>query len=874
MKLSTIALRYLKGQKKHTIMTIIATVISVAFLTTLLSGLSVYRASALNIAERTNGTYHILFNSLDKEQLLALKSLPIFEKTENYGISVYSTDTDMDFGLMEKENASLEYLMINDTLVDEAFLRLPKDGLTMFPETRPKLTDGRMPEKDGELVISDYSADMWGYPAIGDTVTARLITCKAKGTGDTVITENIPDTLTNVFDTVSDEEITFTVVGYSEHDNIVNYSDTRLKSYSWGKDNLIARFSDQANDFYWDLHYALADKGIEIDDLDYSFNQELLDLEGKGVTAKFSQALFFAVMYLAVLFIMFCVRLVIDNSFEIASAERIKQFGLLKAVGASKKQIFMLVIWEAIYLAIPGTALGILLGTGIFAAAFSAVKELSFLGSVSSEYDFATMLEFDIKPYVYITSAVIGILWVIVSAISTGLRSIKASPVEAMRAAGKSEKIRVPRKPSGLEKGSSFIGAYSKLSIKRNRKRYMITMLSMVMSVMLFTLFSYGLEAAQERIDKVFGVYRRPADYVISYTAYEPFSVYDRAAEMEAAGCFEDIRVDAEAALYDKSSNTLYLLHPISRAAFEKDIVSPVSYDDILGTGRFILCAADYTEEGEYLSERYRTAPQSISVTPFVSDSMEFLNDLTFECAGLYTTDFPTYRSRDNNVLALMPEEDYSELMNTMVKDNYTFTNTAPDGSNYCTYYRCITAFPVQGMEQEAKTYLDKRFIGIYDDNAADNAKAQGILEAVKIIGYFVIAIISLIAVVNIVNIISSNVLGRTPELAMLRACGMTDKQVRRLVIRESLMYAASASITALVLTELAIFAVRLPFITHFHDLTFDDIGFEPSFIAPLKYIVPAAAAAFVSALFAAWFPSSRMIRTPIVENIRNTEQV
>lgn len=874
MKLSTIALRYLKGQKKHTIMTIIATVISVAFLTTLLSGLSVYRASALNIAEKTNGTYHILFNDLNKEQLLALKSLPLFEKTENYGISAYSSNTDMDFGLMEKENASVEYLMVNDTLADEVFLRLPKDGLTMFPDSMTKLTDGRMPEKDGELVISDYSAYMWGYPAIGDTVTVRLITCKAKGTGETTVTENIPETLTSVFDPVSIEEITFTVVGYCEEYNIVDYSDTHLKSYSWGKDNLIARFSDAANDYYWDLHYALADMGLEIDDLDYSFNQELLDLEGKGVTAKFSQALFFAVMYLAVIFIMFCVRLVIDNSFEIASAERIKQFGLLKAVGASKKQIFALVIWEAIYLALPGTALGILLGTGISAAAFNAVKELSFLSSVTSEYDFAAMLEFDIKPYVYITSAVIGILWVIVSAISTGLRSIKASPVEAMRAAGKSGNIRVPRKPSKLEKGGSFIGAYSTLSIKRNRKRYMITMLSMVMSVMLFTLFSYGLEAAQERIGKEFGTYRRPADYVISYTAYEPFSVYDRAAEMEAEGCFEDIRVDSEAALFDTKTETLYLLHPISRAAYEKDIVSSISYDDILGTGKLILCQADYSEDGAYLSERYSSTPQSITVTPFVSDSMEFLSDLTLDCAGLYTTDHSTYQSKNDNVLALMPEEDYSELMNTMGKDNYTFTLTAPDGSEYCTYYRCITAFPAEGSEREAKTYLDKRFMGRYDDNAADNAKAQGILEAVKIIGYFVIGIISLIAVVNIVNIISSNVLGRTPELAMLRACGMTDRQVRGLVLRESLMYAFSASVIALVLTELAIFAVRLPFITHFHDLEFKDIGIELSYIAPLKYIVPAAAAAFIAALFAAWFPSSRMIKTPIVENIRNTEQV
>ena len=95
-----------------------------------------------------------------------------------------------------------------------------------------------------------------------------------------------------------------------------------------------------------------------IDDFSYGMNQELLDLEGKGVTAKFSQAIFFGIVYLVILFLMFCVRMVIDNAFEISSRERIKLFGLLKAVGASNKQVFSLVVWEAVYLAVPGVIIG------------------------------------------------------------------------------------------------------------------------------------------------------------------------------------------------------------------------------------------------------------------------------------------------------------------------------------------------------------------------------------------------------------------------------------------------------------------------------------------------------------------------------------
>ena len=50
MKLNEIVLRYLKGQKKHTVLTVLAIIVSVAFMTIILSAVSVYRAASLNIS--------------------------------------------------------------------------------------------------------------------------------------------------------------------------------------------------------------------------------------------------------------------------------------------------------------------------------------------------------------------------------------------------------------------------------------------------------------------------------------------------------------------------------------------------------------------------------------------------------------------------------------------------------------------------------------------------------------------------------------------------------------------------------------------------------------------------------------------------------
>ncbi|MGN1105751.1 MAG: ABC transporter permease, partial [Huintestinicola sp.] len=514
MKLREISLRYLRGQKKHTIMTIIAIITATAFMTVMLAAVSVWRAASLNICRETNGTYHVIFNGLDKDQLVSVRSMDIFEETQIYSVSSYTSSTDVDYGQMKSEDARIEYLVLDGKPVDDVFLRFKAGELTMLPHSMNSVFEGRLPEKDGEIVLSAQSMNMWGYPELGDTVTACLVTCKAK-TDSPQSFENVPAYLSEAFDIEAVSEISFTVVGFSEGSNIVDYSDTRLRSYSYLTDNLVARFSDKTNDLYWDMDNAFRNAGYEIDDFSYGMNQELLDLEGKGVTAKFSQAVFFALVYLVVIFLMFCVRMVIDNSFELSSKERIKQFGLLKAVGASGKQVFAMVIWEAVFLAVPGVIMGILLGTGCAAGLFGIVKNLPYLTDSGTAFNMRDMLVFELKPYVFISSAVIGILWVVVSAVSTGMRSIKSSPVEAMNSAGRNEKIRIPKHPSGLEKGRGFIGAYSSLSIKRNKKRYIITMVSMVMSIVLFTNFSYGAELANDNITREFEDNRTPSDFTV-----------------------------------------------------------------------------------------------------------------------------------------------------------------------------------------------------------------------------------------------------------------------------------------------------------------------------------------------------------------------
>ncbi|MDE7293187.1 MAG: FtsX-like permease family protein, partial [Oscillospiraceae bacterium] len=853
--------------------------ISVAFMTVLLSAVSVYSASSLNMAREENGTYHVLFSGLDKQSLLAVQNMDIFEETEYYSVSAYTDSVDIDFGQNEDDSARMEYLMLAGGIVNDSFLRI-RGEITMLPEDMTKLTAGRMPEKDGEIVISAASSPLWGYPGIGDTVTAGLISCVPKGKGEPA-PDYIADVLQENFDVAEITEISFTVVGFSERYNIVDYSDTRLRSYSYLTDNVLARFSDKTNDLYWDMHYAFQDAGMEIDDYDYGLNQQLLDAEGKGVDAKFSRALFFAVMYLFVIFIMFCVRLVIDNSFEISSKERIKQFGLLKAAGASKKQVFALVLWEALYLAIPGVILGLLLGSVCARAVYGAVAGLPALNA--EELNLSGNLVYEVRPYVYITSAVIGVVWVCVSAVATGLRSINATPVQAIRMTGKNEKITVPRRPSKIGQGGSFIGAYSSLSVKRNKKRYIITMLSMVMSIVLFTGFSYGVDIAKESVENDFDVIRAPSDYTVEHASLSPLEAAYRAEQMAETGFFDWAQADTHTSLYAGGKDfgvnegcklyeyqaLIMHLHPVNRETFEKYITTDVTYDEINESGAIIICADTYKDGVTFDYKVYDNAPDSITAKPFISDTIDFLDPITAKPVGLYTTDNRTYRSSNFIITAITGEDSYLDLLEACGRDDQTYTITTNNGDSYYAFSRQILANAVPGQEENALMWLDRHFYGTYSDNRSEKEEALALLSAIQLLGYFVIGIIALIAAVNIVNIISANVLGRTSELAMLRACGMSDKQLKGLILRESILYAVTAGIISLIMVEGAIGIIHIPFLTNFHDLDMDDLNFSLSFIAPLKYLIIAAAAAFITAAAASFAPAGRIVKTSIVENIR-----
>ena len=95
----------------------------------------------------------------------------------------------------------------------------------------------------------------------------------------------------------------------------------------------------------------------------YAYNTKVLLYSGTAPFDSFLTA-FYSLAAIIIALIVFGSVSLIYNAFSISVSERTRQFGLLSSVGATRKQLRRMVLFEALAVSIVGIPLGILVGIG------------------------------------------------------------------------------------------------------------------------------------------------------------------------------------------------------------------------------------------------------------------------------------------------------------------------------------------------------------------------------------------------------------------------------------------------------------------------------------------------------------------------------
>lgn len=335
-----ITYRYLKGQKNRTLLTILGIILSVALISAIGTIIVSARGGLVKEAIRENGSYHAKFQKLDRETL---------DKLVNHvGIE--------DIGITREEG----FAPIAETTEDEnrhygwktPYRYIKIDGydnksLGMFPFD---LKEGRFPEKSDEIVIENWMVNYLEEEVnIGDKISLTI--------GNRIIEEKLNEDgymekVNETFEKTGERE--YTVVGFIQpryfwSGNYVtqgiigldmSHVDNNYGAYIEISDvkNAVEKIGTIAND-------------IDADDEKIQYNNRVLRLSAESINDTFNRSLRGLLIFVVTLIIISTVA-VIYNAFNISVLERINQFGLLRSVGATPKQIRGIVLREAVILSV------------------------------------------------------------------------------------------------------------------------------------------------------------------------------------------------------------------------------------------------------------------------------------------------------------------------------------------------------------------------------------------------------------------------------------------------------------------------------------------------------------------------------------------
>ncbi|MGF9916090.1 FtsX-like permease family protein [Paenibacillus ehimensis] len=421
--------RYLKGNIKRTILTLVGIVLSVALISTIGLFMKGSQLSQIESIKKLNGvSFHAGISNYDEAILNKIRYNPqiaSFGLMSQGGIvPVGDISVQMNFG----DHRALEFLTYS-------------------------LMDGRLPANDHEAAV-----DSWALPYIkNDLQIGGFFELDGK---------------------------TYQLVGLLDNRAFAQKSKvgrllTHKADFAPGEGRILIEINEKAN-----FNEVLEEIKSLTEDQNIVINTELI-----RVLKPESNQSILAMLVIVVSIVVIATVVVIYNAFQISVVERMKQFGLLRSIGATRKQIRQIVIREAAVLAVIAIPLGIVCSLLALAALQSIFLILLEDGAGGSF--------FHIDWYILLISSIITLTTVLASSYYPAYFAGRISPLLAIssRLSIKKEAIK-KQKNTVLRKPLSFPLSLALKNVKRNKNRYTITILSIIISSVLFITFSSIMDIA------------------------------------------------------------------------------------------------------------------------------------------------------------------------------------------------------------------------------------------------------------------------------------------------------------------------------------------------------------------------------------------
>lgn len=843
--LNRLTIKNLRLNKKRTIVTIIGIILSTA----LMVGIGLLFSSFQDLMIRDtigyNGKYEANYSDVDLDKLNNIKDKDF----------TYFYEKPIGFSKIESSNEYKPYMYI--TSVNKEY----------FNEL--KLIEGAFPKNENEVVISNHVITNGGLNyKVGDFVTFTYGSRNIDGDITLANSEFVDgEALTN------EGTHTYKIVGIVDRSNFESYSACGYTAFTLdvnndkGNVNLYVMFNKnkkiikQSEELAKELNY----------DYDINYNSTLLALYGESTYGNVMTTMISMMMIMLALVSIGCI-IVIYNSFAISVMERKKEFGLLSSIGATKKQLAHTVFFEAVVVGVIGIILGIL---GAYIGIGCVVLVINNLIGDMLEYKLYLVT----NPLFIIIPVIFMIIVIGLSAFIPSRRASKVSPIEAIR---QNDDIKINKKKIRTSKLVNKLfgieGEIALKNIKRNKKKYRVTIVSLFISIVLFISFSSYMNYTLNTASSVMG--EVPYDYQISYFGTDNGNgneVLDKINEIVKSSdvneyvsysvsnlsiignyTYSDEYLDFYKNAYGddgiKALNSLkyqyisiLVLDDNSYNKFKKLI--GLDKDSVILLNKFKGVSYGNNKRVNYDIPVINDGDINIKICNFDDNDEDV--DTTKYCNKNIDNIFVTNKSFD-----LIEEFSYMDDFKLIV--NKKLYDSISDSSTHYTQFNIISD-NTNNIDKLTKD-LDKYSNVNYTNIKETMKQANNLILVVKILMYGFISLVTLIGVTSVFNTISTSMALRKREFAVLRSIGLTNRGFNKILFFESLFFGMKSLIFAIPVS------IGITVLIHY---ALADMMSISTIIIPWKYIIISIVSVFVIVLLTMMYSTSKIKKHNIIEQIR-----
>ncbi len=557
---------------------------------------------------------------------------------------------------------------------------------------------------------------------------------------------------------------------------------------------------------------------------------------------------------------------VIYNVFSITAAQRQRESALLRAIGASRRQVTNSLLVEALIVGVLGSVIGFVAGIGL-SRALSAL-----LNAIGLEIPTSGLT---IETGAITRTVLIGTVITILSAILPALRSGRVPPVAAMRDTALDTVQKLTRrvaiglvlisagavglfaamndapvailglgvlgvfagvlvigpalsKPVAVLLGKpvatlrGVTGAMSQQNAARNPKRTARTAAPVLIGVALVTAFTALAASIKSEIRESIGSSFR-GDYALSVNSRGfggiPISITDQLTQL---------------AEVDKATGVGFIAAKVGDESPFVLVFNPKTADGLYDL-EMVEGAQKGLTKNEILVEADKALDKNLSVGSSVQVTLVDGRSMQLTVAGTYTDAYGNYAV----------SRELFEGSNTPLFDSFVYIKSADGVSdeNARTAISAVSEDLGIGKLESRDEYIDTQ---------------AGQVDQFLALIYGLLFLSVIIAIVGIIITLLLSVFERRREIGLLRAVGMTRSQVRTMVRWESVITSLFGAVTGVVLGILTGIVIVV---------SLNDSGFS-AFTLPIANTIIILVGAFVIGVIAAVFPAWRATRTNIISSI------